>query len=173
MEQTVNSAIMSAVISSIFTGVFGLIGQALSSQSAKSSFNIGKALIHVGVIQLIANVAGFIIGVVVGSAMIQDPTATLEDAMDSIILVTLIVGSILLIVCFAISGSKVDRAHRWQHLFFVAVGVMVSTLLINSFLLNAVMGADLPLDFQTLVVSAIQSFVCMIIGGWIADSVSP
>jgi MFS family permease len=173
MEQTVNSAIISAVISSIFAGVFGLIGKALSSQSAKSSFNVGKSLIHVGVIQLIANIAGFIIGALVGSAMLQDPTATLEDAMDSFILVALIVGSILLIVCFAVSGSKVDRAHRWQHLFFVAAGVMVSTLLINYFLLNTVMGADLPLDFQTLAVSAIQPFVCMVIGGWIADSFSP
>ncbi|HLZ59755.1 MAG TPA: hypothetical protein VKR06_22630 [Ktedonosporobacter sp.] len=183
-----------AIASAVLAGLFSLIGivldnrlkriwtstvtQTLSSGNATSGigqlpltlspFSIGKSLIHVGVIQLLANVVGFILGLVIGATG-QVDTMTPETFM----MIILVVGSCLLIIGFAISGAKVSKAYRWQHLFYVALGVLMSTLLVNYLLLNAVMHLEVPFDFSSLAVGVLQTFGCMGIGGAIANAVDP
>ncbi len=188
-----------AIVSAVIAGIFSLIGVVLNNrlkrqwastlmQTVTSSagqpaaafsptaatpqtippFSIGQSLIHIGVIQFMANVVGLILGLVIGITG-QIDTMTPE----SFILIILVAGSCVLIVSFAISGAKVNRVYRWQHLFYVALGVAISTLLVNYLILNSLLNLGVPFDFSSLVVASVQTFVCMGIGGALANAIAP
>ena len=84
---------------------------------------------------------------------------------DDLIAFLLIFGTLALIIGFVWSGAKVSRAIRWKHLFYVAIGTIVATLIINSLVLWV------PISILAVAVACIQTFVAMGIGGAIANAI--
>ena len=82
-------------------------GTVISTPQSMKRVNFGKVLIHIGIIQLVANVMGLIIGLVLGSN---------GASIDTTIVWLLVVGTIILIASFYLSGISVDRAIMWKHL---------------------------------------------------------
>ena len=179
------SAIVSALIAGVFTLLGVLLDHRLSSRSVVTTsgtvtqtvtgttqppasvsqtvitssqtverFSIGKVLIQVGVLQLVLNLVGFIIGFAYGAAGIVDPAAYIGAI--------LIVGTIIAIIGFAIIGRRVSKTFRWKHLIYVAIGVSITTLVINSLFLQITTAA--------IIFAFIQTFFAMGIGGVIANA---
>ena len=171
---TVLAAVLSAVVSAIITGIFTLIGKwiernqknspqsqanissphsaenALSASLTTASVNYGTVLIHIGIIQLIGNVMGLIIGFF---------TLRLFGAsLGTYYSTVFIVNTVVLVVCFIWSGTKVDRAIVWKHLTYVSIGIVIVDLLIDTLFGAAISG---PVVVYTL----IQTFVAMGIAG--------
>jgi hypothetical protein len=178
------------IVSAIIAGLFTLIGVTLEKKASVSpilpsspgsgaqptvtpipSFSIGRSLIHIGVIQFIIQILGAIVGFITGIVLVSVPSMRFEDFMNIVILISLIAGSLGLIIAFTISGAKVDKMYRWQHLFYVALGIAISSVFVN-YLIFAAIGWNVPFDTQSLAVAAVQTFVCMAIGGAIANITS-
>jgi hypothetical protein len=134
-------------------------------QAAKPTVNYGRVLMHVGIFQLIVNVVGFIIGFTIGFALVSSGQS-LDSAGSQllILLVTIVFGTIALMIGFLVIGLRVERATRWLHLTYVALGIVVTTLL-----LNWLVGVLRPTSVSGLVAAVIfalvQTFVGMGIGG--------
>jgi hypothetical protein len=79
-------------------------------------------------------------------------------------MVTIVFGTIALMIGFLVIGLRVERATRWLHLTYVALGIVVTTLL-----LNWLVGVLRPTSVSGLVAAVIfalvQTFVGMGIGG--------
>lgn len=164
--------LVSPVLAAVVAGVFQLMGHQmevkqknlapipqstgsnLSAQPSSASFNPGTALKQIGIIQLIGNLMGFILGLVMYNASI-----------GAFILTLLIVGTIVLTGCFFWAGMLVNRAIRWKHLTYVAVGVAITTLVVNSLLLQ------MPVQAAHIIVAFLQTFTAMGIGGLFANAV--
>ncbi len=187
-----SQVIWSAVISAVIAGVFGLIGKyleiRLSEKLASSArgtiiqtanatpypsyqhgnpvgktigtspstlpFSFGRVLIHIGVLQLVLNFVGFILGF----------TFAATGQYNDLVPLILLVGTIGLIVGFAWAGARVNKAVRWKHLLYVAIGVAIVTLVTNSLILQA------PITGLALIFAFFQTFVAMGIGGAIASA---
>ena len=175
MSQLLSSTVVAAII----TGVFTLIGkwmETIQKNSAKSptniplpqstidisphaaslpsaSVNYGTVLIHVGIVQLVANVIGVILGIVI--------LGLNRASLGTYILVDLIFGTFAIIVCFYWFGTKVNRAIMWKHLTYVSIGAVIVTQLIDLLLGGTVSG-------MTVIIALIQTFFAMGIGGSIA-----
>lgn len=180
-----SEAVVGSILSAVITGVFTLIGTRMEArhstasggttnsaprvgpmqpamQPAAGTINYGRVLIDIGILQLIINVVGYVIGYSIGSAMAG--TASLADMMAVVFTVILVVGTLLLSVGFFWRALLVDRSIRWRHFSFVAVGVALTTLVLNSIFLP---GANL--NALSLVFAFAQTFICMGIGVGLAN----
>ena len=145
--------------------------QAMTMQPPSPSVNFGKVLIHVGILQFVVNVLGFVIGftvAAVGSSAGASPTTV---AGISILLV-LVFGTLAAIVAFLIIGLRVDTATRWQHLVFVALGTVILTLLVNA-IIGQAETPPVSVTAAAIVFAFIQVFVAMGIGGGLATLFKP
>jgi len=176
MSQTILSAIVSALIA----GIFSLIGKWLdarlknmslsttnasvmqtgqssttvaptvgSTSQSISPFSFGRVLIHIGVLQLAVNIVGFIIGFTLG--VIGQP--------DALLPLILLFGTLAFIVGFAWVSARVNKAIRWKHLLYVAIGVTIVTVITNSLILQT------PITLLVLIGASVQTFLAMGIGG--------
>lgn len=172
-----SDAILGAVVSAIIAGAFSLISKRMELSHSRngtivtntsfinptvtpplsSEINYGIALRHIGILQFALNIVGFILGFSMG---------TTGASIDSIIVAVLIIGTILLIVGFIWSALLVEKSIRWKHLFAVAIGVVITTLVINSIFLQA------PISLANLLFAFAQSFASMGVGGYIANKIN-
>jgi hypothetical protein len=134
---------------------------AMAVRPPAPSVNFGAVLIHIGILQFVVNVVGFVIGFTVGAAL-SGTGASAETVYNIVLLLVLIFGTLVAIIAFLIIGLRVDTATRWQHLVFVALGTVILTLLVNSLL-----GAQ-ALTPAAIVFAFVQTFVAMGIGGGLA-----
>jgi len=120
-----------------------------------NSVNLGTAIRHVGILQLCLNLVGLLVGVTLGLAGSDE---------NILIAAILLVGTIVLAIGFWISGSLVNRSIRWTHLVYVAIGTLITTLFLNSLLLQQ------PLTGQILIVGMMQTFGTMVIVGVVLNA---
>lgn len=180
-----SEAMQIAVISAVVTGLFGLIGKRMElarpsaptnatlregatsqknivnnelniAQSYAGSVNFGTTIRHVGVLQLCLNLIGLLIGAALGLA---------GASLTSILVATLIIGTIVLAVGFWISGSLVYRSIRWTHLIYVAIGTLIVTLILNSLVFQQ------PITSAGLILGLLQTFGAMIIAGVLLNTI--
>lgn len=169
-----SEALLGTVISAVIAGVFSLIskGMELSQNrdgtetlrpldaspptlAARGAINYGMVLRHIGILQFIVNLAGFLVGTaIVGT----------EASLDTILIVVLLIGTIVLSAGFFWVALSVEKAVKWEHMSIVAVGVAITTILINSIILQV------PPSLEALALALIQTFVSMGIGGFIAGT---
>lgn len=102
------------------------------------------------------NIAGVLVGIIIGAT---------GASQDTLILSALFIGTIALIAGFFWSALSVEKSVIWRHLVFVAIGVAITTLILNSIIL------EMPLSLASLAVALVQNFTCMGIGGFIANAV--
>ena len=170
-----SDAVLGAFISAIIGGVFSLIGKRmeLRQRSAVGAptdsgtagavtrppagvINYGQALTHIGILQLIVNLVGFVVGQSVGP--------TNPGAVFPLILV---LGTVVASAFFYWASLRVDRAVRWRQMSIVAVGTAITTVVINSIFLQIQLSLGV---FMTLLLFAlVQTFVCMGIGVGLAN----
>jgi hypothetical protein len=171
-----SEAVLGGLLSAIVAGVFGLISKRMelsrSGVVAKNvsaqpeslipvpplsvgTLNYGAILRHVGIIQFILNIVGFIIGYSMGAT---------GASQESILVGVILIGTIVLIAGFFWSGLTVDKPLRWKHLAIVAAGVGITTLVINSIILQQ------PITLLGIGFAIVQNSVSMGIGGLIANS---
>jgi hypothetical protein len=125
-----------------------------SASQSNTSFSFGRVLIHIGILQLVVNIVGFIVGFTVG----------VTRQYDAFYLSILFFGTISAIIGFAWVGARVNKAFRWKHLFFVAIGVAIVTLFLNSLVLQT------SITLAALIFAFMQTFLAMGIGGAIASA---
>ena len=128
---------------------------------ATAKVNPGTVLKHIGIIQLVLNLTGFVLGL-----LLAGPVESGAISVDTFLILVIVLGTIGLIVFFAWFGARVPKAIRWRHLTYVAVGVIVTTLLMNSLLLGV------PITAVAIGVACVQTFIAMAIGAGIAGAVS-
>jgi len=126
--------VVEASIPAVLGGIFSLFGvwlghhlqnkQKAESTAVQSQANpshmklsIPAVIRDVGVLLLLTGIGGFIVGVARPGADIEDLTAAI--AVSNILLST---------IGFTISGSRTS-GKRWKHLFIVAVGLWLSSLI--------------------------------------------
>jgi len=172
-----SEALTGTIISAVIAGVFNLISKRMElghvrsgdkvmttptggivMQPAGDAVNFGLILRHIGILQFILNIVGFLLGLGMGLT---------GASFESILVAVLFVGTILLSIGFAWSGQKVPKAFRWQHLSWIAIGVAITTLLINSIFMQT------PITGLAIVVAFLQSFISMGIGGFVANQIRP
>ncbi len=173
-----SDALLSSVLSAVIAGVFTLVAKRMETSHghedtrAKASstptatspatkpvagaINYGMALKHIGILQFLLNSVGFLVGIIV---------AATGASSDTLILMALFIGTILLIAGFFWSALSVEKSMLWKYLVVVALGIAITTLIINSIILQ------IPLSLASLAVALLQNFSCMGIGGFIARAV--
>jgi hypothetical protein len=131
---------------------------------ARRGVNFGRVLLHIGVFQFAVNVIAFIMGFVIGLALISSGQSITSDSSQLLLLlVTYVVGTIALIVGFLIIGLRVERSVRWLHMTYVALGVAATTLIINVLLSGNLPG--LATLVGAIIVALVQTFFGMGVGG--------
>jgi hypothetical protein len=181
-------AILTTVVSAVIAGIFGLLGKVLDARlksvsvSASAAtltqtqnvpyspyqsgatvtmvnppvpvFSFGRVLIHIGILQLVVNVVGFVIGFILG----------VMGQVNAILPMILLFGTLSLIIGFIWVAMRVNKAFRWKHLNYVAIGVAIMTVIVNALILQtSITGA-------ALIFALIQTFFAMSIGGVIANA---
>lgn len=147
---------------------FASPGSAAQPQPARvqrPSVSFGLVLIHIAIIQFVANVVGVIIGFSVGyvGAQAGGDVSTLTALAA---LIVLMVGTVVLIIGFAVVGVLVNPAVRWRHLTYTAIGTAIATLIVNfAFGFRSTSAIVWATD---IVISFVQAFVAMGIGGAIS-----
>ncbi len=164
-----SQAVLQTAISGLIAGVFALIGKVLEARLRNASVtavttsmretvtttqsmdspNMGKVLIHIGILQLIGNIVGLFIGLIWGSS-----------SLGSFLALLLVFGTFALTICFAWSGTRVSRVVR-------SIGVAIITLLSNSLILQH------PISLLAVIIACLQTFGSMGIGGAIANAIKP
>ena len=132
---------------------------------ARHGVNYGRVLLHIGVFQLAINVVTFVIGFLLGALLyVAGQSTTSAGASALFFLVTLVFGTLALIAGFLIIGLRVERSIRWLHMTYVALGLAVTTVLINWWA-----GVFHPTNVAAVIVALIgaliQTFFGMGIGG--------
>src|SRR5260370_13908657 len=125
-----SQAVLKTAISGLIAGVFALIGKVLEARLRNASVtavttsmretvtttqsmdspNMGKVLIHIGILQLIGNIVGLFIGLIWGSS-----------SLGSFLALLLVFVTFALTICFAWSGTRVSRLVRCIHLLYVSI----------------------------------------------------
>lgn len=135
------------------------------AQTVRPSVNFGQVLIHVAILQFVANVIGLFVGFSVG--YIGTKTGTDSGTLVALnILILLMVGTVVLIIGFALIGVIVNPEVRWAHLTYVASGTAIATLLVN--FAFGFRSASATLWVTAIITSFVQAFVAMGIGGSIS-----
>jgi hypothetical protein len=131
---------------------------------ARRGVNFGRVLLHIGVFQFAVNVIAFMMGFVIGLALISSGQSIASDSSQLLLLlVTYVVGAIALIVGFLIIGLRVERSVRWLHMTYVALGVAATTLIINVLLSENLPG--LATLVGAIIIALLQTFFGMGVGG--------
>ncbi|MEI7748370.1 MAG: hypothetical protein WCI81_04775 [Chlorobiaceae bacterium] len=175
-----SDALLSSVLSAVIAGVFTLVAKRMESSHAHDEasvvasqtptatattpstkpvsgvINYGSAIKHIGILQFLLNIVGFLVGIIVGAT---------GAGTETLILMALFIGTIVLIAGFFWSALSVAKSMIWKYLVVVALGVAITTLIINSIILQ------IPLSLASLAVALVQNFSCMGIGGFIARAV--
>ncbi len=167
-------SVVPLIVSGLITGLFTLISKqmelnhatnksaneagAAASASSASRLNYGLALRHIGILQLVGNGLGYILGMIL-------PFFTQD--FSSILTALQILGTIGLSVGFYWIALPLDKSIRWNHLIIVAIGTAITTFAINSFVLSTVLDVTVPAE--ALPLAFIQPFISMGIGGFIAS----
>ncbi len=184
-----SEALLSSILSAVIAGVFTLVAKRMESShshddvkavsspipapapsstdsstspatpsapSAPGAINYGTVLKHIGILQFMLNIAGVLVGIIIGATGASE---------DTLILSALFIGTIVLIAGFVWSALSVEKTVIWRYLVFVAIGVAITTLILNSIILQ------MPLSLASLAVALVQNFTCMGIGGLIANAV--
>lgn len=120
-------------------------------------FSFGKVLIHTGILQLVLTLVGFVIGFLFG-------VTGNADNIGGYIATLFLIGTITAIIGFTIIGRRVPKAFRWKHLTYVAIGIVVTTWILYTIFQKTLIPG------LSAVVTLIQTFVSMGIGGWIANA---
>ncbi len=136
-------------------------------QAPAPSVNLSAVLIHIGILQLVVNIVGLVTGVFVG---VLDFGTGLE------VLSLFFVGTVMASAMFLIFGLRVEKAHRWRHLTYVALGTIPLTLVVNA-LAYALRGLTLYTSLAEIILAIIfatfQTFLSMGIGGGLAALLDP
>ena len=135
-------------------------------QPPAPSVSSGQVLIHIGLLQFAVNVVGFIIGFTVG-ALGASAGASEASINNTTIALVLLFGSLTAIVFFFFIGRRLERAIRWRHLSYVALGTALLTVVVNSLFLQT------AISVAVIIFALIQTFVAMGIGGGLASLVGP
>jgi hypothetical protein len=146
-------------------------------QQPTNAVNPSQVLLQVGILQFIVNIVAYVIGVLVrtlGSG--SDATTTDLQAITN--LLVLVFGTVTAVLIFMIFGLRVDRAIRWKHLTYVAIGTAFATLLVNAIVGIALTGSTVILSSAaaftvSLFFALTQSFIAMGIGGGLAALFAP
>ncbi len=163
-----SQAIVTTVISAVIAGVFTLIGKRMElssgrvvargpsapgdiTQPARVAIDYGRVLIHIGIVQLVGNIVGAFLGVLIGPY----PAVLIPSI--------LIVGTAAVGAVFFWMAASVDRTVRWKHFSLVSVGVAITTVIINSIFLQ------IPLSLGLLAFAFAQTFLAMGIGVGLAN----
>jgi hypothetical protein len=174
-EDDMSETLLGTILSAVIAGVFSLIAKRmeLSQQQDHAStfvypsagsvatavgslFNYGIVVRHIGILQLLVNLAGFLVGFVMGMT---------GASMATMLLTIIVVGVIVLSAGFFWSALAVEKAGRWKHLSIVAMGVSLTTLIVNAIALQA---QPAPIAY---IVAFAHTFVSMGIGGSIANTI--
>jgi len=158
-------SIITVIVSGLITGLFTLISKQMELNHSKNNkiingglndgINYSLILRHIGVLQLVGNIIGFISGVLMAGSDIA-----------TIIYVVTILGTIGLSVGFYWIAKSIELTSRWTHLVIVAIGTGITTFSINYVVFSAV---GLIISVEQLPLALIQPFVSMGIGGFIAS----
>ncbi len=104
-------------------------------------------MVHIGILQLVGNLVGFFWGLLIGIPGIA----------------YLVISAVVISAGFFWAASSVDRAVRWRHFSIVAAGVAITTLILNSILLQ------LPISLGYLAFAFAQACFSMGIGVGLAN----
>jgi hypothetical protein len=129
-----------------------------ASPDRRPPVNIGAVIVQAGIFQLILNLIALVFFTVVGAVLLASG-ATSSATTITAELLWAIMGTILLVVAFYFIGVRVERAVRWRHLMYLAVGTTILTVLVNTVFMQRA-----PTIFGVLG-SAFQAFLAMGIGG--------
>lgn len=132
---------------------------------ARRGVNFGRVLLHIGVFQFVVNVLAFLIGFLIGFALVSSGQSV--DSASSqllLLLVILVVGTSALIAGFLIIGLRVERSTRLLHMTYVALGVAATTLIIN-WLTGALHPTSAAGFIGSVVFALIQTYFGMGVGG--------
>ncbi len=130
-------------------------------QTSTRGINLGLVLKQIAILQFVANVAGAIVGLIIGlSATVLGVPG--DTALAMFYIVVLLVGTVIEIAAFYLFGRRIDPAVMWGHLTYVAVGTVILTLLVNALL------SQTPPGVAAVFVACFQTFLAMGIGGAIA-----
>ena len=177
-----SDALLTSVLSAVIAGVFTLVAKRMetshghedtgaiasptptatspattpATKPVAGAINYGTALKHIGILQFLLNIVGFLVGIIVGAT---------GGSSDTLILMALFIGTLVLIAGFFWSALSVEKSMLWKYLVVVALGVAITTLIINSIILQ------IPLSLASLAVALVQNFICMGIAGFIARAV--
>ena len=157
-------SLLGPIISAIIAGVFQLLAKRMELRHSKtdastdkgtttSEINQSKVLIHIGMIQFMVNLSGFVLGNMFG------PTQTY-------FVLQLFIGTAVGIAAFRWSALQIERASRWKHLVIVAIGVAITTLIVNSLMMGTALFLFMPSSYMFALA---QSFFAMAVGGYLAD----
>lgn len=148
-----------------------------AAQPARKAVNPSQVLLHMALLQFIVNVVGFVVGFVIGAAG-ASAGANPQDLQGVAELLVIVFGTLTAIVFFFVIGLRLDRALRWRHLTYVALGTVLLTLIVN-FIVTVLITGEAPLlsgpavFIAAIVLDTIQAFVAMGIGGGLAALVGP
>ncbi len=168
-----SEGLLGTILSAVIAGLFGLISKRMdlrrdqeknTSAGAKTtditaaiaSINYGNVLKHIGILQFIVNVVGFLAGLLLGAA---------GSSTETIIISLLFIGTVVLSAGFFWAALSVEKVIRWKHLSIVAVGVAITTVIVNSIILQT------PLTLLSFAIAFAQSFISMGIGGALANTI--
>ncbi|HEY7093241.1 MAG TPA: hypothetical protein VH393_08685 [Ktedonobacterales bacterium] len=139
--------------------------QPVAHPAARLGVNYGRVLLHIGVFQLAVNVVAFAIGFLLGAVLYLAGQSTgSESAQLLFTLVILVFGTLALIVGFLIIGLRVERSIRLLHMTYVALGLAVTTVLINWWA-GVFHPTSVAVVIGAVIFALIQTFFGMGIGG--------
>jgi len=174
-----SDAVLTTIVSGILAGMFQLLSKRMdlhkssaaaqnsptpanpstpsipATPPASGSVNYSLVIKQIGILQFVLNIVGFCVGFLMVST-----GANQETLLAS----ALLVGTIALIALFFWAALSLDKSLLWKHLAVVALGVAITTLLVNSIILQ------MPISLASLGFALVQSFACMGIGGVIAQT---
>jgi hypothetical protein len=133
--------------------------------AARHGVNYGRVLLHIGVFQLAVNVVAFVIGFLLGALLYLAGQSTGSESSQLLFTaVILIFGTLALIVGFLIIGLRVERSIRLLHMTYVALGLAVTTVLINWWA-GVFHPTSVAVVIGAVIFALIQTFFGMGIGG--------
>ena len=128
---------------------------------------MSKVLIQIGILQLVVNIMGLLVGFVVGELGVGE---------GLYLLAIFFFGTLTAAIMFFIFGRGVDRRVRWRHLTYVTLGTIPLTLLVNAVVNISIGNSPFTSAGQfvlAVIVAFCQTFLAMGIGGGIANLFSP
>ncbi|HEY7020987.1 MAG TPA: DUF3824 domain-containing protein [Ktedonobacterales bacterium] len=132
---------------------------------ARRGVNYGRVLLHIGVFQLAVNVVAFVIGFLLGAVLyLAGQSTESESAQLLFTAVIFVLGTLALIVGFLIIGLRVERSIRLLHMTYVALGLAVTTVLINWWA-GVFHPTSVAIVIGAVIFALIQTFFGMGIGG--------